>query len=146
MVDARERDDDLIVELRSAVMRLRRRLINERDPRNDLSVPQMVVLGLLARRGELTVGQLATFERVQPPTMTRTVKCLEADGFVARRPHETDGRQTLIRLTDAGKDRVSADRSRRDAWMRDHLAALDPAEHEVLRAAAPILLRLAEEE
>ena len=26
--------------------------------------------------------------------MTRTVTCLEADGYVARRPHETDGRQS----------------------------------------------------
>ena len=39
-------DAGLASELRAGVMRLRRRLANERHPDNDLSIPQMVVLGL----------------------------------------------------------------------------------------------------
>lgn len=127
-------------------MRLRRRLVNERAPDNDLSLSAMAVLAVLARQGEKTPAQLATFERVQPPTMTRTVKCLEDEGLVTRRPHPTDGRQVLIAVTEAGRARVRADRTRRDAWLRDHLAALGPADFDTLRAAAPILLRLAEED
>ena len=98
-------------------MRLRRRLVNERHPDNDLSIPQMVVLGLLVRIGEQTVGDLARAERVQPPSMTRTVNCLESDGYVERRPHETDGRQVVVSITDAGRAAVLADRQRRDAWL-----------------------------
>lgn len=138
-------DDELIAELRSAVMRLRRRLVNERDPRNELSLSAMAVLAVLTRRGEMTPAQLAAFERVQPPTMTRTVKFLEDEGLVTRRPHESDGRQVLIKVTDAGRAKVAADRSRRDAWLRDHVADLSAAEFQTLRAAAPLLLRLAEE-
>ena len=42
------------------VMRLRRRLRNERDPDNELSSAQMVVLGLLVpRSASMTVGELA---------------------------------------------------------------------------------------
>lgn len=139
-------DDDFIVELRSAVMRLRRRLVTERHPDNLLSIPQMAVLGALQRHGEMTVGQLASFEKVQPPTMTRTVNALEAEGLVARRPHETDGRQSWVGLTLQGRHTVAADRSQRDAWLREHLATLTPEEHDTLRAAAPLLRRLADED
>ena len=49
--------------------------------------------------------------------MTRTVNCLEDGGYVARRPHETDGRQVVVSLTDRGRDTCCADRARRDAWL-----------------------------
>ncbi|RYB93375.1 MarR family transcriptional regulator [Nocardioides oleivorans] len=136
-------DAGLASELRGGVMRLRRRLMSERHPDNDLSISQMVVLGLLVRLGDQTVGDLARAERVQPPSMTRTVNCLEQDGFVVRRPHETDGRQVVVSLTDAGRAAVLADRERRDAWLARRLDALTDAERETLREAAPILARLA---
>ena len=98
-------DAGLASELRTSVMRLRRRLANERDPANDLSIPVMAVLGALFRYGELTVGELAALERVQPPTMTRKVTFLEEGGFVSRRAHETDGRVVVVTLTDLGRDR-----------------------------------------
>ena len=70
-------DEDLAAELRVSVMRLRRRLAAERDPANELSLPQMTVLASLQRFGEQSIGELATREMVQPPSMTRTVNCLE---------------------------------------------------------------------
>src|SRR6476620_3793201 len=92
----------LASELRMQVMRLRRRLATERHPDNDLSLSSMAVLGALYRQGDLPVGELAAREQVQPPSMTRTINCLEEGGFVTRRPHETDGRQILVALTDLG--------------------------------------------
>jgi DNA-binding MarR family transcriptional regulator len=136
-------DAGLASELRAGVMRLRRRLALERHPDNDLSIGQMVVLGLLVRLGDQTVGDLARAERVQPPSMTRTVNCLEADGYVERRPHDTDGRQVVVPPTEAGRAAVLADRQRRDAWLAQQLRDLSPAERATLRAAAPILARLA---
>jgi DNA-binding MarR family transcriptional regulator len=135
-------DAGLASQLRLSVMRLRRRLAVERHPANELSLGAMAVLGSLHRHGELTVGELATLERVQPPSMTRTVKCLEGDGLLARRPHETDGRQVVVSLTDSGRATVLADRRRRDAWLARRLAELTPHERSVLREAAPILERL----
>ena len=136
-------DAGLASELRAGVMRLRRRLATERHPDNDLSIAQMVVLGLLVRMGDLPVGELARAERVQPPSMTRTVNCLESDGYVVRRPHDTDGRQVVVSLTEAGRAAVLADRQRRDAWLSQRLAELTPAERAALREAAPVLARLA---
>ena len=136
-------DAGLASELRAGVMRLRRRLASERHPDNDLSIAQMVVLGLLVRMGDLPVGELARAERVQPPSMTRTVNCLESDGYVVRRPHDTDGRQVVVSLTEAGRAAVLADRQRRDAWLARQLSRLSPAERATLREAAPNLARLA---
>ena len=139
-------DAGLAAELRLGVMRLRRRLASERHPDNELSLNQMGVLGVLARRGAMTVGELAAAEKVQPPSMTRTVNCLEESGDVVKRPHETDGRQVVVELSEQGRDRVLADRARRDAWLAQRLRELTPDERAVLRQAAPILDRLAQKD
>ncbi|GAB2457076.1 MarR family transcriptional regulator [Nocardioides hungaricus] len=138
-------DAGLAAELRLSVMRLRRRLANEGHPDNELSLNQMAVLGCLYRHGgALTVGDLAAAERVQPPSMTRAVNCLEQSGDVVRRPHETDGRQVVVELSDQGRARVLADRDRRDAWLHQRLRELTPEQRAILRKAAPILDDLAQ--
>ncbi|WP_395691040.1 MarR family winged helix-turn-helix transcriptional regulator [Nocardioides sp.] len=136
-------DAGLASELRLSVMRLRRRLATERHPDNELSLGQMAVLGCLYRHGgALTIGELAAAERVQPPSMTRTVNCLEGSGDVVRRPHPTDRRQVVVELSDTGRARLLADRDRRTAWLAQRLRELTPDERAVLRQAAPILERL----
>ena len=69
--------------------------------------------------------------------MTRTVNCLEESGDVVRRKHETDGRQVVVELSDAGRRRVLADRDRRDAWLAQRLRELTPDERAVLRTGRP---------
>jgi DNA-binding MarR family transcriptional regulator len=138
-------DSGLASALRVSVARLTRRLRSERDPENELlPVGQLSVLGVLFRNGESTVGELAGFERVQPPSMTRTVNCLEEGGYVVRRPHETDRRQVLVALSDKGLATLNADRRRRDAWLAQRLRELTPEERAVLRQAAPLIERLAQ--
>lgn len=139
-------DAGLASELRLGVMRLRRRLAVERHPDNELSLTQMTVLGTLYRHGEMSIGDLAAHERVQPPSMTRTVTGLADAGFVVRRPHETDGRQVLITLTDLGHVTVVADRERRDAWLARQLSDLTPQQRDLLREAAPLLDLLAQKD
>jgi DNA-binding MarR family transcriptional regulator len=136
-------DAGLASELRLSVMRLRRRLSNERHPDNPLSMGAMAVLGCLIRNGDITVGELASHERVQPPSMTRTVNALADGGYVVRRAHETDGRQVVVVLSDQGRATVLADRARRDAWLAQRLSGLSADERRTLRRAAPILERLA---
>jgi len=136
-------DAGLASELRLSVMRLRRRLAAEREPDNELSTGAMAVLGVLFRNGERTLGELAAHERVQPPSMTRTVNCLEQEGYVTRRPHESDRRQVLVELSKKGRETLLADRRKRDAWLAQRLKDLTPDEREILRAATPLLERLA---
>ena len=135
-------DAGLASELRFSVARLSRRLRNERDPQNPLSVAALSAMGILFREGECTVGVLAAHERVRPPSMTRTVNCLVDDGYALRRPHATDGRQVLVDLTDRGREILLADRRRRDAWLARQLADLTAEERATLQAAAPLIERL----
>ncbi len=136
-------DAGLASELRLSVMRLRRRLAGERHPDNELSMGAMAVLGCLFRNGDLTVGELAAHERVQPPSMTRIVNALADGGYVVRRAHETDGRQVVVVLSERGRTTLLADRARRDAWLAQRLSGLTTDERDTLRRAAPILERLA---
>jgi DNA-binding MarR family transcriptional regulator len=137
-------DTGLASALRVSVARLNRRLRTERDPDSDqLSPGQFAVLGLLDRLGEAAVGELAGHERVQPPSMTRTVTCLEEGGYVTRRPHESDRRQVVVALTDQGVAAVEAERRRRDHWLAVRMRELTPEERQLLRQAVPVLDKLA---
>ncbi|MER6971578.1 MarR family transcriptional regulator [Nocardioides sp. NPDC000445] len=129
--------------LRTSVMRMRRRLANERHPDNDLSLGSMAVLGALYACDEMTLGALAGRERVQPPSMTRMVNFLEEGGYVVRRQGETDRRQVLVSITDKGRRTVRKDRLSRDAWLAQQLVDLDADELAALRTAASIMERIA---
>jgi DNA-binding MarR family transcriptional regulator len=135
-------DAGLASSLRVSVARLHRRLRTEDVDDLGVSVGGVAVMSVLYRRGEQTVGQLAAAERVQPPSMTRTVTCLERDGYVTRHPHPTDGRQVVVRLSEAGEELLAVERRRRDAWLTQHLRELSPEDRALLRAAAPVLERL----
>ncbi len=135
-------DTRLAAELRIAVMRLARRLRAERVE-TDLTISQLAALSSVERHGPLTLGALATHERVQPPSMTRMVAALADRGLVTRVPHQTDGRQVLVDITDAGRELLKEDRRRREAWLARHLRDLSPQELGVLHEAATILERLA---
>lgn len=129
--------------LRTAVMRLRRRLAVERDPENPLSLAATAVLmAIQSAGGETTFGQLAARERVQPPTMTRIVNLLEESGLVSRRAADDDRRTVRVALTEQGLALVRSGRLHRDEWLAERLASLSPAERDVLRSAIPLLDRM----
>jgi len=137
-------DSGLASALRISVARLSRRLRSERDPHNELlPVGQLSVLGALFRGGPCSVGELAASERVQPPSMTRTVNCLADGGYVVRHKHETDRRQVVVVLSQKGEETLTADRKRRDVWLAQRLKELSPEERNLLRKAAPLIERLA---
>ena len=128
--------------LRVGVLRLARRLRLERRD-TALTLSQLSALATLHRHGPLPVGELAAHERVRAPSMTRVVTALEGEGLVARSPHESDGRQVVVTLSEAGDTLLAEDRRRRDAWLARRLEELDPDDLAALAAAVPVLERLA---
>src|SRR5918996_3857221 len=108
------RTAELASTLRVSVMRLSRRLRAERGD-HALSLTQISVLATLDRHGPLTPRELADHEKVQPPSMTRTLAGLEERGLIDRTPHERDGRQHLVSLTAPAKELLRDDRRRREA-------------------------------
>lgn len=135
-------DAALARSVRNSVLRLARRMRFERAS-TDLSPSQLTVLGTLSRRGPSTVGELAAAEKVQPPSMTRTVNCLSDLGLVRREPRETDRRQVVVHLSQKAEEVLAEDRKRKDAWLATRLKDLTPEERRLLRQVAPILERLA---
>jgi DNA-binding MarR family transcriptional regulator len=135
-------DTELASSLRIGVMRLARRLRQQRTE-YDLTFAQLSALATLHRNGPSTPSELAALEMVQPPSMTRVIAHLEQAGLVVRTAHPTDGRQALLALTPAGRELIVETRRRREAWLVAHLADLTPDERAALRAAAPVIERLA---
>jgi DNA-binding MarR family transcriptional regulator len=68
---------------------------------------------------------------VHPTSVTNTVQRLEAAGFVTREPNPRDGRGTLARVTDRGREVV--DKVTGELMAADFgLGALDERERELL--------------
>ena len=129
-------------DLRLAVMRLSRRLRNQRVD-TSVTLTHLAALSTLKRHGRMSPGELAGHERVQPPSMTRVVVALEGMGLVTRSPHPTDGRQVVIDLTPAAEDLLGAEARAREAWLSGMLQQLTAEERAVLREAAVIIDKLA---
>ncbi len=132
----------LAADLRTGVARAARRLRRERSS-EEITDAQYAVLATLHRTGPTTPRALAGGERVQPPSMTRTVNALAEAGLVRRTGHPDDGRRVLVDLTDAGVRHVRETHRRRDAWLATHLSQLPPADRRVLERAAVLLQDLA---
>lgn len=130
-------------EVRVAVMRLARRLRNQRAD-TGLSIAFIAALGTIERHGPITPGELAALEKVTPPSMTKILATLESEGYVMREPHPSDGRQSLVTVSDSGRDMLDEDRRRRDAWLARRLESLTAEDRKTLHRAAEIMTRLNE--
>jgi DNA-binding MarR family transcriptional regulator len=75
--------------------------------------------------------------------MTRVIAALEESGWVLRRDHPTDGRQSIIELTPAGADLLAAEASAKERWLDKRLAELSESERTTLGRAAEIIDRMA---
>jgi DNA-binding MarR family transcriptional regulator len=129
--------------LRLAVVRLNRRLRAQRDAEAVATLTQLSAMASLHQHGPMSPRELAERERVQPPSMTRVIAALADGGFIDRSPHPTDGRQTVVALTEAGRQYLDAEVSARERWLDARLAELSADERAVLCRAAEIIDRMA---
>jgi DNA-binding MarR family transcriptional regulator len=74
----------------------------------ELSFARYEVLMLLSftRRGELPLGKIGARLQVHAASVTNAIDRLEMQRLVTRRPHPSDGRTTLARITAAGRRRA----------------------------------------
>ncbi|WP_077086242.1 MarR family winged helix-turn-helix transcriptional regulator [Mycobacterium rhizamassiliense] len=74
----------------------------------DLSFSRFELLRLLAfsRTGALPITKASDRLQVHVTSVTHAIRRLEADGLVQRVPHPTDGRTTLVQITDLGRSTV----------------------------------------
>jgi DNA-binding MarR family transcriptional regulator len=126
--------------LRVVLARAARRLRQEAG--TDLSPSQTAALATIERRGPLTPSEVAACERIQRPTATRVIARLEEGGLVQRAADPSDGRSSLVSITDEGRALLDAGRTRKDAFLAQRMEGLDADEVATLERAAEILERV----
>jgi DNA-binding MarR family transcriptional regulator len=131
-------------QLRLAVLRLSRRL--RQQAVGDVTPSQLSALSAVAKRGEVTLGELAAVERIAPPSMTRIAVRLEERGWLERRVDASDRRVARVAVSPAGQAVLDQTRTRRDAFLAARLKCLSSEERELLERAVPLLERLASED
>jgi DNA-binding MarR family transcriptional regulator len=135
--------DEIAGALRVAVGLLTRRL-RQLQTEDELTMPETSALARLDRGGPTTAGALAKIEQISPQSMGATLAALEARGLVARRPDPGDGRRSVLSATEAGLALMRTRRhAKTDLLARVLEAEFAPAELEQLRAAIPLIERLA---
>jgi DNA-binding MarR family transcriptional regulator len=131
---------ELADRLHSAAIHLLRRL-RRTDPQTGVTAAQLSALSVLMG-GPRTIGELASAEQVQPPTISRVVRELEQAGMVTRRRDADDGRVVWIEWTKDGEQVLARGRQLRVAALANQLAALGKEERESLAAGLAVLERV----
>jgi DNA-binding MarR family transcriptional regulator len=130
----------LATRLHSVAIHLLRR-VRRTDTLMGVSPARASVLSVLVFGGPRTIGELAELEQVRPPTMTRLVTGLEADGLAVRKADARDGRVVVVHATAKGRRTLERGRDLRVTQIEKMLAALTPTESTALSKAVTALER-----
>jgi DNA-binding MarR family transcriptional regulator len=134
----------LASELRALIGKLKRRL-REQAPPGDLTWPQLSALSLLEREGPATLTALARTENMRSQSMGAIIAPLEEAGLVVGAPDPSDGRQTILSLTERCRTLIKEHRMARDDWLsRIIQTKLSPEEQDELKRALELLRRIAD--
>ncbi|MCK7624421.1 MarR family transcriptional regulator [Streptomyces sp. RS10V-4] len=133
--------------LTEAVTRLRRALrasIRTDYPWETLPMAQVELLQVLAEHSPARIGDLAARQRLAASTVSGLIGQMISAGLVARGVDPADRRASVVTLTEAGREQLTA-------WTRAHenrldaaLESLDEPDRTAVRAALPALFRVAE--
>lgn len=105
-----------------------------RERRSGLTVsrPGIAIMAILARHGELRVGEIARFSHLETPLVSRELNRLVADGYATRKSDADDGRVARVSLSERGLAAYRSYRSATDdiiaetfaSWRSDELRQL----------------------
>lgn len=135
-------EQDLVARLRLAMGRLARQ--QRRSYPSGLTPSQQSALAIIDRHGPVRLSDLARYEAVAPPTITRIVAKLEAEGLVERQGDEKDRRIARVSITEAGHQRMVETREGRNQWLGAKLTELSADDLANILAAVEPLERLVE--
>lgn len=128
---ARSSKGSIIGRLQSAA-RLSRTALAERLIGHGFYAGQDKIMLALGRQDGQTPSELAQRLGVRPPTVTKTINRLAAQGFLEKRGSESDARRAHIFLTESGAEAIRAiERSVRKTE-KQALKALDKKEQKAL--------------
>ncbi|MET7366784.1 MarR family transcriptional regulator [Streptomyces sp. NPDC005566] len=131
-------------DLAAVVGRLLRRL--RTSSADSLLTPsQRSVLARLDEGGPATTAALARAELVRPQSMRLTLGALGDLGLVCRAPDPSDGRKSVVSVSDAGRTTLAEVRAAKRSWLAEAITAeLDGEERRTVAEAVALIGRLVE--
>lgn len=136
---ALERDAEALYEAVSELVRAYQSLDRDRICCHDISISQCYALEAVARRGGLTLNELAAHLYLDKSTASRVVDALERKGYVERSAHPSDGRSLLLVATAAGQELY---RKVRVGLLAEEQALLSGFDPEVRQSMTKLIARL----
>lgn len=128
-----------VVRLRLVVARLYRQLAQASGDDLNLTYAQLSALARTLEHGPLRIGELAAYEQVAAPSLTRTLAPLAAAGLLVKQPDPSDGRSSLVSVTDEGEALLQRIRRQRSELLARRMSRLTPEQSDTLLAALPVL-------
>lgn len=113
-----------------------------RQAPTQVSTSTITTLDTLRLDGPLRICELAEREAISQPGMTALVNRLEQAGQAERVADPTDGRATLVRITDIGRAVLADRHAARTSALLAQLDSLDNDDRAALLAALPAVERL----
>ncbi|HJY86568.1 MAG TPA: MarR family transcriptional regulator [Candidatus Acidoferrales bacterium] len=119
--------EELAERLHSTAIHLLR-LVRVEDRATGIAPARLSALSVIVLGGPVSLGDLARAEQVRPPTMSRIVDALEAEGLARRRANQQDRRTLLIEATEKGVAILKQGRKRRVKFLASYLSQLANSE------------------
>ena len=112
---------------------IERQLLQERPKieKRNITPPQVFVLRVLWYEDGLPLNNLADLARCSRSTMTGIIDTMEKNGLVNRVPNPKDGRSTLVKLTNIGKE-IRHYAPPLDTYMMEHCKEISKEELQTL--------------
>ncbi|MFG2125234.1 MarR family winged helix-turn-helix transcriptional regulator [Streptomyces sp. NPDC048710] len=139
-------ESDFPEELADALVRIQRLI--RRRLRGGLTLPRLrgaevELLRLVEGRPGIGISEAARALHLAGNSVSTLVNHLVRDGYLIRETDAADRRAARLLLTEAAEQRLGDWQRRRAELVGRHVARLDEADREALRAALPALRKLA---
>lgn len=131
--------------LERGIFRLYRQM-RQQPALQDMSPQDPVLLKQIARHPGIGVVELAVMERLRAPTITAHINRMVDAGLVQRTNDPRDRRRVGLSITVKGKHAIRLATDVRHVFLARRLAALSQDEQALLQAAAPLLLKLGDDD
>lgn len=128
---AKAKRSDTINQLHTAARLVRTALASHLNGHGFHAGQDGIMLALNAQDGQ-TPGQLAVRLGVRPPTVTKTINRLSAQGILEKRPSAEDQRQANVFLTAGGRDAIGSIERAVKRTEKQALKGLDKKDRKVL--------------
>ncbi|HET8598914.1 MAG TPA: MarR family transcriptional regulator [Segeticoccus sp.] len=128
------------LELLDTIARLSRWATSRAD--FDVAPAQARLLAHVQQVGPARTGDLARADHCTQPTMTGQLHRLEQQGWVRRLSDPTDGRASLVEITDEGRRALGEVRAARERVIAPLLAQLSSEERQQLSQGLAVVQRL----